>query len=93
MALAASGVPTVYGGMETHDRLFQIVDPVTNKLVDICTGPTPIGGCPRADTPPYDCIGLRVVPMRGTLADGLPFTATSARNGRCPLAWVDDDPE
>jgi hypothetical protein len=79
--------------MRQRERLYLMIDPATRKLVDMCTGPAPDGTCPRSDTPPFDCVGLRVIPNGGTDVDGLPFTVTSADDGRCPLAWVDEEPK
>lgn len=76
--------------MEERERLFLMVDPATRKVVSMCAGPDPDGHCPRATKPPYDCVGLRIVPAAGTGADGLPFTVTPAPDGRCPLAWINE---
>jgi hypothetical protein len=78
--------------MDPHDRLFLMTDPATHKVVSMCTGPDADGRCPRASEPPYDCVGLRVVPAAGSGADGLPFTVTASADGRCPLAWLDERP-
>ena len=75
--------------MKQVDRLFQIIDPDTGGLINICYGPGEDGSCPNAAAPPYRCSGRRVVPVRGTRASGLPFTISQTDPGRCPLAWVD----
>jgi len=74
--------------METPDRLFSLVDPVTRHQIALCTGPDEHGACPSAHGGLPPCAGLRVVPLRGTPANGLPFTVSGASSGRCPLAWV-----
>ncbi len=76
--------------MDPHERLVLMTDPATHKVIAMCTGPDSPGRCPRASEPPYDCLGLRLVPAAGTSADGLPFTVTAAPDGRCPLAWINE---
>lgn len=72
------------------DRLFAIVSGQDGKLVNLCPGPFQDGDCSRAETGPVPCAGARVVPLRGTVADGLPFSvAVDASAPRCPLEWVD----
>ncbi len=78
--------------MDEHERVFLMTDPATRKVVGLCTGPDAVGKCPRASEPPFDCIGLRVIPSGGHGADGLPFTVTAASDGRCPFAWIDEHP-
>jgi hypothetical protein len=71
-------------------RLFAIVSRQDGKLVDLCPGPSPDGRCPRAEAGQVPCAGERVVPLRGTTADGLPFSVAADASGpRCPLDWVD----
>jgi hypothetical protein len=65
-----------------------MTDPATRRVVGLCTGPDPDGTCPRAAEPPFDCVGLRLIPSGQGDADGLPFTVTGAADGRCPLAWI-----
>ena len=74
--------------METPDRLFSLVDPITRHQIALCTGPDQDGMCPSAHEGQPPCAGLRVVPLRGTPANGLPFTVSGGTPGRCPLAWV-----
>lgn len=76
--------------MDQHERLFLMTDPATHTVVALCTGPDSDGRCPRAAEPPFDCIGLRVIPAGVADADGFPFTVTSAPEGRCPFAWIDE---
>lgn len=76
--------------MDQHDRLFLMTDPETHHVVGTCTGPDSHGRCPRAEKPPFDCVGLRVIPSAGTSADGLPFTVSDAPDGRCPFAWMNE---
>ncbi len=78
------------GDMAQHERLFLMTDPVTHQVVGMCTGPDTSGRCPRAEKPPYDCVGLRVIPSVGSDADGLPFTVSAPPDGRCPFAWMEE---
>jgi hypothetical protein len=72
------------------DRLFAIVSRQDGKLVNLCPGPSPDGLCSRAETGQVPCAGARVMPLRGTIAAGLPFSvAADATGPRCPLDWVD----
>jgi hypothetical protein len=73
------------------DRLFLLLDPRTRRVVDICTGPTATGDC-RAYVAgqPLTCAGFRVVPLRRTSANGLPFLVDECDGPRCPLAWLDE---
>ncbi|MGD0833965.1 MAG: hypothetical protein ABSA40_05995 [Candidatus Dormibacteria bacterium] len=72
------------------DRLFLILDPRSRRVVEICTGPGPDGRCPSfvADQAP-PCVGFRVVPLRQTSANGLPFFVAYDEGDHCPLAWLD----
>ena len=74
------------------DRLFLILDPRSGHVVEICTGPGPDGRCPSfvADQPPL-CAGHRVIPLRQTSANGLPFFVAFHEGDHCPLAWLDAD--
>jgi hypothetical protein len=80
--------PSHADAMETPDRLFSLVDPFTRHQIALCTGPDEHGMCPSAHEGQPPCAGLRVVPQRGTPANGLPFTVSGDSSGRCPLAWV-----
>lgn len=103
MALVSSGVPAEHdnGGSVVPtpaepDRLFALVDRHSRKAVAFCSGPGPSGECPNfVPGQPLPCEGHRVIPMRRTRADGLPFLVEPAEGNRCPLAWVDsvDDGE
>jgi hypothetical protein len=79
-------------GMSTPaDRLFLLLDPHTRRVADICTGPTATGDCPAyLAGQPLTCAGFRVVPIRQTSANGLPFLVDESEGPRCPLAWLDD---
>lgn len=79
-------------GMSTPaDRLFLLLDPRTRRVADICTGPAPTGDCPAyLAGQPLTCAGFRVVPIRQTSANGLPFLVDESEGPRCPLAWLDD---
>jgi len=73
------------------DRLFLLLDPQTRRVIDLCTGPSPSGDCPSfVGGQPLPCEGYRVVPMRRTSANGLPFLVAHSEGTRCPLAWVDE---
>ena len=76
------------------DRLFLILDPRSRRVVEICTGPGLDGRCPSFvvdQAPP--CAGYRVIPLRQTAANGLPFFIAFHEGDHCPLAWLDaDDP-
>jgi len=75
---------------DSADRLFAIVSRPNGKLMNLCQGPSLIGRCSRAETGEVPCAGARVVPMRGTAANGLPFSvAVDQRGPRSPLDWVD----
>ena len=82
-------------GMTTSaDRLFLLLDPHTRRVVDICTGPTATGDCPAyVAGQPLTCAGVRVVPLRRTSANGLPFLVDEGEGPRCPLAWLDQGAE
>ena len=71
------------------DRLFAIVSRPDGKLVNLCPGPSVDGRCSKDGTGLVPCAGARVVPLRGTMADGLPFSVGADATGpRCPLDWV-----
>lgn len=71
------------------DRLFAIVSGPDREIENLCPGPTPDGRCPKADAGRVPCAGARVVPLRGTHANGLPFSVPAdASAPRCPLDWV-----
>ena len=71
------------------DRLFLMLDPRTRRVVDLCTGPAESGDCPSyVAGQPLPCEGYRVVPLRQTSANGLPFLVGLCEGTRCPLAWV-----
>jgi hypothetical protein len=75
---------------DSADRLFAIVSRPDGKLMNLCPGPAPDGRCASAERGEVPCAGARVVPLRGTAADGLPFSVAVAQQGpRCPLEWVD----
>ena len=69
--------------MDQHERLFLMTDPATRKVVGLCTGPDSNGKCPRASEPPFDCIGLRVVPSGGRM-----LMASPSRSRPHPMATV-----
>ena len=72
------------------DRLFLLLDPITRRVVDLCTGPGRDGECPQhVAGQPLPCEARRVVPIRQTPANGLPFMVGPREDDRCPMAWVD----
>lgn len=76
---------------DSSDRLFAIVGQREHRLANLCPGPSASGDCTRAGPGVLPCAGARVVPVRGTRADGLIFSVQSDDRGpRCPMAWVDD---
>lgn len=73
------------------DRLFGIVGPPNRRLENLCPGPSADGDCPQAVDDVLPCAGKRVIPLRGTAANGLIFSVGSEQRGPgCPLEWVDD---
>jgi hypothetical protein len=75
---------------QEHDRLFAVTEAETRHALGFCSGPDATGRCPSfVPGQPLPCLGRRVIPMRGTVADGLPFRVTRGVNGLCPLAWLD----
>jgi len=73
-----------------RNRLFALVDPRTRHTIGFCAGPGPSGECPSfVAGQPIPCEGYRLVPMKGTSVNGLPFLAKACEGDRCPLAWVD----
>ena len=71
------------------DRLFLLLDPQTRRVIDLCTGPSPSGDCPSfVGGQPLPCDGSRVVPLRRTSANGLPFLVAHSEGTRCPMAWL-----
>ena len=71
-----------------EERLFQIVDPETRKLVASCDGPDSRGDCPYRLGSLIPCAGLRVIPLSGTIANGLPFSVQRREWDGCPLEWL-----
>jgi hypothetical protein len=76
---------------DATDRLFGIVGQRDPRLRELCPGPTVDDHCPQAVAGVLPCAGKRVVPLRGTPANGLIFSVLCDEHGpRCPLAWVGD---
>jgi hypothetical protein len=76
---------------DSTDRLFGIVGHRNPRLLDLCPGPTADDHCPQVEAGVLPCAGKRVIPLRGTPANGLVFSVQSDERGpECPLAWVDD---
>jgi hypothetical protein len=77
---------------DSAERIFTIVSRWDGKLMNLCSGPSPDGRCSRADRGELPCAGARVVPLRGTAADGLPFSIAVGQQGPvCPLSWLDQE--
>lgn len=77
---------------DSSERLFAIVRRPGGHLDNLCPGPLPDGTCARVESGTLPCAGERVIPLRGTAANGLPFTVPAGLRGpRCPMAWVDAD--
>jgi len=72
------------------DRLFILLDPQTRRVIDLCYGPAADGACPRyVAGQQLPCEGYKVIPLRRTSANGLPFRVGRCDSARCPLAWLD----
>jgi len=72
------------------DRLFILLDPETRRVIDLCYGPASDGACPRyVAGQQLPCEGYKVIPLRRTSANGLPFRVGRCDSARCPLAWLD----
>lgn len=77
---------------DSAERLFAIVSRRDGTLMNLCAGPSPHGRCSRVERGEIPCAGARVIPMRGTAADGLPFSIASGQQGPvCPLTWLDQE--
>lgn len=69
--------------METQTR-FVMVDPATDQVLWVCSGPNIEGHCPIAEKPPYVCQGLRLVAASGTRHDGSSMVVEKTTPGHCP---------
>lgn len=68
-----------------------ISDAVTGEKIDECAGPLNSGRCPRAAADgAIPCAGRRVMPLRGTSANGYKFAISGRERNICPLAWAVD---
>jgi hypothetical protein len=67
---------------------FVAVDPVTDQVLWVCSGPDPHGRCPVAEKPPYVCHGLKLVAAHGTKRDGYSFVVQRTIKGHCPVAGL-----
>jgi hypothetical protein len=77
---------------DSAERLFAIVSRRDGTLLNLCPGPSPDGGCSKAERGDVPCAGARVISMRGTAADGLPFSIAAGQQGpMCPLKWLDQE--
>lgn len=70
--------------METER--FVMLDPATDDILSLCSGPADDGACPLAEAPPYVCQGLHLVGGRDTPRQDHWFTVAEMVPGRCPLA-------
>ena len=69
-------------------RRFVMVDPATDQVLWVCSGPTAEGHCPVAEAPPYVCQGLRLVAASGTRHDGTSLNVDKTVAGHCPAAEI-----
>lgn len=69
--------------MEDQPR-FVMVDPATDQVLWVCSGPTIEGQCPIAEKPPYVCQGLRLVAASGTAHDGWSVVVEKTAPTHCP---------
>jgi hypothetical protein len=76
--------------MESQRR-FVMLDPATDDIISLCSGPADDGRSPLADAPPYLCQGLRLVGVRGASQQRSAFTVGEMVAGRCPLASTDEE--
>ncbi len=67
---------------------FVAVDPVTDQVLWVCSGPNAAGHCPIAEEPPYVCQGLKVVATQGTKRDGASFVVQRTVKGHCPVVGL-----
>lgn len=67
---------------------FVAVDPVTDQVLWVCSGPNAEGHCPVAEEPPYVCQGLKLVAAEGTKRDGASFVVQRTAKGRCPVVGL-----
>ena len=70
------------------ERRFVMVDPVTDQVLWVCSGATPEGRCPFADTPPDVCQGLRLVAASGTHHDSSSVLVEKTVPGRFPALEI-----
>jgi hypothetical protein len=63
---------------------FVAVDPVTDQVLWVCSGPTSAGRCEIAEEPPYVCQGLRLLAAAGTDHNGHSMVVEQPIAGRCP---------
>lgn len=67
---------------------FVAVDPATDQVLWVCSGPNAEGRCPVAEEPPYVCQGLKLVATHGTKRDGASFVVEHTVKGRCPVVGL-----
>lgn len=64
-----------------------MLDPATDDVLSVCTGPAADGRCPVADEPPYVCAGLHLVDA-ATPGEERWLSGVELEPGRCPLVEV-----
>lgn len=69
------------------NRLILIADPSTHHIVDVCSGPTVDGSCPRPDGDLAACHGAVLLPATGTEANGHAIPV-GAEARLCPAAFI-----
>lgn len=70
------------------ERRFVMVDPATDQVLWVCSGPNGEGRCPVAEAPLYVCQGLRLVAASGTRHDGISVSVDKTVAGHCPAAEI-----
>jgi hypothetical protein len=78
---------------DPQERLFLLIDPKSREVMGTCAGPAADGACPNAYAGHIPCERTKVLPMRGTVADGIPFSVVGDDWAGCPLAWVSEPVE
>jgi hypothetical protein len=90
LALVSHTIAGDAADMESPRR-FVMLDPATDAILSLCSGPADDGKCPLTDTPPYLCQGLHLVHAHGSLQQHNSFTVGEMVPGRCPLTSIDEE--
>ena len=56
-----AGLTSSPHGQGMQEKQVVMLDPATDDVLSVCTGPTADGRCPVADEPPYVCAGLHLL--------------------------------